>query len=111
MSLIPNDTLKPSQSIDMKTFEIHLVMGTSPFINDFFNERLAFWKSLVIRNLQSSFNLTYRTLPDDTLKPLPPLSERPIQGWGSFLEIVTADPSPDVEIDYIGVTLKEALLK
>jgi len=95
----------------MKTFEIHLVMGTSPFINDFFNERLAFWKSLVIRNLQPSFNLTYRTLPGDTLKPLPPLSERPIQGWGSFLEIITADPSPNVEIDYIAVSYNEAKLK
>jgi len=111
MSIIPNDTLKPAESDTMKTFEIHLVMGTSPFINDFFNERLAFWKSLVIRNLQPTFNLTYRTLPNDTLKPLPPLSERPIQGWGSFLEIVTADPSPDVEIDYIGVSLQEALIK
>ena len=95
----------------MKTFEIHDVITSSPYVKDFFNEQLAFWKTLVIRNLQTTFNLTYRTLPGDTLKPLPPLSERPIQGWGSFLEIVTADPSPDVEIDYIGVTLKEALIK
>jgi len=111
MSLIPNDNLKPSEGDNMKTFEVHLVMGTSPFTNDFFNERLAFWKKLVIRNLQPAFNLTYRTLPNDTLKPLPPLSERPIQGWGSFLEIITADPAPNVEIDYIGVSYNEALLR
>jgi len=111
MSIIPNDRLKPSQSLEMKIFEIHDVMTTSPFITDFFNERLAFWKSVIIRNLQTSFNLTYRTLPGDTLKPIPPLSERPIQGWGSFLEIITADPAPDIEIDFIGVSLKEALIK
>lgn len=111
MSIIPNDTLKPVDTENMKTFSIDLVMGTSPFINDFFNERLAFWKRAIIRNLQTSFNLTYRTQTGGVFKPIPPLSERPIKGWGSFLEIVTADPSPNVEIDYIGVSYNEALLK
>jgi len=111
LSIIPNDTLKPAQSLNMKTFEIHVAIDSSPFINDFFNERLAFWKSLVIRNLQPANNLTYRTLPNDTFKSIPPLSERPIQGWGSFLEIVTADAAPDIEVDYIGVTYSEAMIK
>lgn len=111
MSIIPNDTLKPSQNLDMKIFEIHDVIDSSPYVKDFFNEQLAFWKSLVIRNLQTVNNCTYRTLPGDTLKPLPPLSERPVIGWGSYFEVVSSDPSVNIEVDYIGVTLKEALLK
>jgi len=111
MSIIPNDDLKPVDTENMRTFPIDLVMGTSPFINDFFNERLAFWKRVIIRNLQTSFNLTYRTRTGVAFKPIPPLSERPIKGWGSYLEIVSTDPTPNVEIDYIGVSYQEALLK
>jgi len=110
MSIIPNDILKPVDSENMKTFSIEDSVVTSPYLVDFANERLAFWKSAIIRNLQTSFNLTYRTKHGNDFKPLPPLSERKIKGWGSLLEIVTSDPAPNIEIDYIGVKREEALL-
>ena len=83
-------------------------MGTSPYTKDFFSDHLAFWKSLVIRNLQPTFNCTYQLMPNGPAKRLNPLSERPIKGWGSFFSVTTADPSPDIEIDYIGVYKKDA---
>jgi len=110
LSVVPNNFLKPSQSLELITFEINDKVVTSPYRKDFFNTQLGFWKHIVIRNLQPTFNCSYRTSPSQDLKPLPPLSERPIMGWGSYFEVVTSDPSPNIEIDYLGV-LKENALK
>jgi len=103
--------MKSVLGLDIPTFPIEEVMTASPYRKDFFNQHLAFWKSLVIRNLQPTFNCTYRTDPSGALKPLPPLSERPVIGWGSYFEVVTADPAPNIEIDYVGVYKKDAMLK
>jgi len=111
LSVVPNQNLKPAESLELSTFAIEEVMTANPYTKDFFNQHLGFWKSLVIRNLQPTFNCTYRSIPGGTLKPLPPLSERPIQGWGSYFEVVTSDPSPNIEIDYIGVLKSEAWIK
>jgi len=110
LSVVPNNELKPSSSLELITFEINDKVVTSPYRKDFFNTQLGFWKSIVIRNLQSTYNCSYRTSPSLDLKPLPPLSERPIQGWGSYFEVITSDPKPNIEIDYLGV-LKENALK
>ncbi len=83
-------------------------MGASPYRKDFFNNHLGFWKSLVIRNLQPIFNCQYRLMPNGPQKILNPLSERPIQGWGSYFEVTTADPAPNIEIDYIGARKVDA---
>lgn len=109
MSVVPNDLLKPSSSLDLITFEINDKVVTSPYRKDFFNSHLAFWKSIVIRNLQATFNCSYRTDPALDFKVIPPLSERPIQGWGSYFEVTTTDPSPIIEIDYIGVAKQNAV--
>jgi len=108
LSVVPNNDLKSSLSLEIPTFPIEEVMGTSPYRKDFFNQHLGFWKSLVIRNLQPIFNCQYRLIPGGPQKTLNPLSERPIQGWGSFFEVITADPAPAIEIDYIGVLKGEA---
>ena len=110
MSIIPNDHLKPSTSLDMRIFEINdSVPNPGPYISDFFAKHGGFWKSCVIRNLQNSSACTYRMSTTKEFKTLPPKSERPIQGWGSYLEIITTQTPPEIKIDYIGVLLRNAL--
>jgi len=111
LSIIPNDSLKPAQSLELITYGLPEKMVTSPYVKDFYNTQIGFWSKVVIRNLQTSFNCSYRVLKDEALIPLPPLSERPLYGWGSYLEVVTSDPAPDIEIDYTGVTYANAILR
>jgi len=111
MSVVPNYNLKPASSLEIDTFPIEEVMTTSPYTKDFLTNYHAVWKSLVIRNLQPIFNCTYRLMPNGPLKTLNPLSERPIQGWGSFFQVLTADPAPNIEIDYIASKMDDALKK
>jgi len=109
MSVVPNQQLKSALSLEIPTFPIEEVVTSSPYRKDFFNQHLGFWKSLVIRNLQPIFNCSYRLMPSGPLKVLNPLSERPITGWGSYFEVTTADPSPNIEVDYIGSYKKDAM--
>jgi len=109
LSVVPNTQMKSALSLEIPTFPIEEVMVASPYRKDFFNQHLGFWKSLVIRNLQPVFNCSYRTIPNGPQQALPPLSERPIQGWGSYFEVVTADPAPNIGIDYVGALKKDAL--
>jgi len=109
VSIVPNFQMKSSLDNDIAIFPIEEVMVTSPYRKDFFNQHLAFWKSLVIRNLQPVFNCSYRTMPDGPQQILRPESERPIQGWGSYFEVTTGDPAPNIGIDYIGALKKDAM--
>lgn len=99
----------------MKIFEINDIVPQNSsgsggtYISDFFAKHGGFWKSLVIRNLQSSNTCNYRTGQSHLYKILPPNSERPIQGWGSYFEVVTSASVPVIEIDYIGVPKKDAM--
>ena len=110
MSVIPNDLLKPSTSLEMRIFEINdIVPASGSYVSDFFAKHGAFWKSLVIRNLQNSQNCSYRMGRSHPWKTLAPKSERPIQGWGSFFEVLTSATVPSIEIDYIGVLKRNAM--
>jgi len=109
MSVVPNHELKSALSLEIPTFPIEEVMGTSPYNKDFFTNYGAFWKSLVIRNMQTVFNCQYRLMPNGPQKTLNANSERPIQGWGSFFQVITADPAPNIEIDYIGAKKEDAM--
>jgi len=111
LSIVPNNQLKSADSLELVTFPIEEVMSASPYRMDFWTRYRGYWKDLVIRNLQPIFNCTYRTDPQGILKPLPPNSERPVKGWGSYFEVVTADPAPNIEIDYNGVTQSHAVLQ
>lgn len=98
----------------MKIFEINDIVssvssGGGLYISDFFAKHGGFWKSLVIRNLQTSNTCNYRTGQSHRYKTLGPKSERPIQGWGSYFEVVTSASTPEIEIDYIGVPKSEAM--
>ena len=103
--------MKSSLSLDIPTFPIEEVVVTSPYRKDFFNQHLSFWKNLVIRNRQPVFNCSYRTMPNGPQQILNNLAERPIQGWGSYFEVVTADPAPNIGIDYLGVLKKDAMVQ
>lgn len=116
MSVIPNDALKPSTNLEMQIFEIKDIVApgiapavTSSYVSDFFSKYGGFWKSLVIRNLDQNNNCSYRMSPSVRWQNLRPSSERPIQGWGSYFEIVTATLTPEIEIDYVGVLQRNAM--
>lgn len=118
MSVIPNDLLKPSTSLEMQIFEINDTVPQSngnggTYISDFFARHGGFWKSLVIRNLDRSHVCEYRMGQTHPWKTLGPKSERPIQGWGSYFEVVAPPGSigymPNIEIDYIGVLKRNAM--
>ena len=103
----------------MKIFEINDIVPVSPsgnggtYISDFFARHGGFWKSLVIRNLDQTHTSNYRMGVTHPWKTLRPFSERPIQGWGSYFEVVAPPGSvgyiPDIEIDYIGVLKRNAM--
>jgi len=50
-------------------------------------------------------------MPNGPQQALPPLSERPVQGWGSYFEVTTADPAPNIGIDYLGALKKDVMLQ
>jgi len=109
MSVIPNDLVKPSTSLEMQIFEINDSVPTpGPYISDFFAKYGGFWKSCIIRNMQPTAPCEYRTSTSKPFLSLPPMSERPIQGWGSYLEIIYSAPV-DIRIDYIGVLKRNAI--
>jgi len=109
LSVVPNNQLKASLSLEIETFPIEEVMIASPYTKDFLTNYHAVWKSLVIRNMQPVFNCQYRLQPSGPLKTLNANSERPIQGWGSFFQVITADPAPNIEIDYIAAKMIDAV--
>lgn len=109
MSIIPNDALLPSSSLEIPTFPLEVKINETPFFNDYITTNNAFWQKLVIRNLQSSFKCFYRTSRSLPFKDLRPSSERPVQGWGSYFEVDTLDPFPDIEVDFILAKYHDAL--
>jgi len=112
VSYVPNDLLKSADSLELITFEINVFVDASfpsPRIIDIFNERLAFWKNLVIRNHQIGTSIFYRTKNSGPFKELLPQSERPVKGWGSYFEVTSAAVPPIVEIDFVCVKKVDAL--
>ena len=105
MSVVPNETLRSVDSLELIVFTLDSDITLASTIRDIFTEQLAFWKRVIIRNLQPLDNMTYRTNPDAPLKTLPPLSERTLRGWGSYLEInsAAAAVAGELEIDCVSI--------
>jgi len=109
VSIVPNQILKSSDSLELITFEIKKTIDAATFTIDIFNEHLSFWKSLVIRNHQIGTSIFYRTRTSGPFQELQPQSERPVKGWGSWFEATSAAGTPDGEIDFICVRKEHAL--
>lgn len=108
MSAVPNDTLQPADSLNMRTFGTMLQIDSSSTVIDMVTRYQAYWKSCIIRNYQISIPLFYRTERYGTFHEVKPNSELPIKGWGSYLEITsTATPANGV-VDFECVKLQEA---
>jgi len=103
MSVVPNEQLKSVDSLELITFPIEDRLSGASFTLDTWTTYKAFWKQVVLRNLHTTLNLSYRVNPDDALRVIPPLSERPIAGWGSFLHVEQGG-TPNYEIDIVAVS-------
>lgn len=106
--MIPNEKLQSVDSLDLIKFPIEDRANAAAFNIDTWTQYRAFWTEVILRNLHSTLNLSYRVNPDDPLRNLRPNSERPLSGWGSFLHVEQAGV-PDYEIDITAVTLANAL--
>lgn len=111
MSIVPNEKFYSADSLTLITFAIAIKVSTADFSIDTYTTRKSFWKSAVLRNKHASDDLSYRLLPDQELSSIPPLSEIPITGWGSFFQVISASGTPKWELDFIAVTLENALRK
>ena len=111
MSFIPNETLESVDSLDLTVFEVNSDIVLAQTIIDTYTTQMAWWKRAILRNLQPLDNMTYRTRPDAPLRTLPPLSERTLRGWGSYLEINSAAPTVIGELELDLVTIKNAIRK
>ncbi len=108
MSVVPNDKFESADSLNLITFPIEDRNNAATFDIDTWTQYRAFWKGLILRNLHSTLNLSYRINPDDALRNLRPNSERPIKGWGSYLHVEQAG-APDYEVDLEAVAYLNAL--
>lgn len=108
MSYVPNQSLKPVGSLELKAYPITETFSASPYKYDSYSQYLAYWTQVIIRNFDVN-PLTYRSIPNGTLKSLPPSSERTVGGWGSYFEVVSA--TPNGELEYNLVNLRDAFLE
>jgi len=111
MSIVPNNRLLSSDSLDLVTFGVILEIDDTVNVLDIFTRYQAFWKSCVIRNTQTSSPLLYRTNPHDTFKTVPPNSELPVKGWGSYFEVTSNSTAPIGLVEFECVNYKDAMRK
>lgn len=103
MSVVPNELLKSVDSLELVVFPIEDRLSAAAFDIDTWTQYKAFWKNIILRNLHPTLNLSYRVRPDDALRAILPLSERPITGWGSYFHVEQGG-APNYEIDILAVT-------
>jgi len=109
LSIIPNERLISADSLDLITFGIALQVDSVSQQIDTYSRVGAFWKSAIIRNLQSTINLTYFTSPNAQPRIVPPNSELPIKGWGSYMRIESSAATPLGVVDFECVSLHNAV--
>jgi len=108
VSVVPNNEFESADSLNLITFSIEDRLNAAAFDIDTWTQYRAFWKSLILRNLHSTLDLSYRVNPDDVLRTIRANSERPVQGWGSYLHVEQGG-TPDYEVDLVAVTYLNAL--
>ena len=111
MSIVPNEQLQSVDSLELIVYTLKANITAALTLRDIYTEQMGFWKRAIIRNLQPADNMTYRTSPDEPLETLPPLSERTLRGWGSYIEINSAAAAVNGELELDCVSLNNALRK
>lgn len=87
MSFVPFKNLKPSNSLELKTFVIQKNLSGTDVTADMIAEYGAYYRAITIRNFSDSELMYYRTQPNAPFDALPNMAERKLAGWGSFLEV------------------------
>lgn len=108
MSIVPNDSLQSADSLQLPIFG--MVMNIDSAVNkiDIYTRYKAFWKSCVIRNTQTVDNIQYRTGQGEFLS-LNANSEIKIKGWGSYLEVLSSATTPEGNVVFECVRIKDAM--
>lgn len=110
MSVVPNQNLKPADSLEIPTFGVDLVITGAQHSIDMYSRFTGYWKSCVIRNTQPIDKLQYRTQAGVPFKDVQPNSELPLTGWGSFLEVTSAAAAPKGIVEFVVCRQKDALI-
>lgn len=87
MSIVPQDNLKSVNSLELPSYTISAKLNTNSYVNDTYTLYDSFWKAITIRNFSDSDSLYYRENPNGILEVIPPLAERTLNGWGSYINI------------------------
>jgi len=111
LSVVPNDRLYPADSLNLITFPLNESFTGASITRDIYTRYKAFVKSAIIKNNQLTTVVTYRTDPNKGFRSIPVSSAKPVPGWFSYLEILSADASPDYEIELECVDIKDAIRK
>lgn len=100
MSLIPYDNLKPVNDPTIKTYPYTLDLDTQTLVKwDSVTKLAAYWHKALIRNY-GRLAISYRFAPGENFSTIPSMTERIVNGWGSYIELkTTALP----EIGMVGV--------
>jgi len=109
LSVVPNQLLKPADSLNIPTFGVDLVIDSASQSIDMYSRYTGYWKSCVIRNTQLIDKLQYRTQAGEVLKDVQPNSELPLTGWGSFLEVISSAPTPKGIVEFVVARQVDAL--
>lgn len=111
MSIVPLDILESADSLNLITFGIPLDILQLTNTIDIYTRYQAFWKSAVVRNTHPVDAIQVRFRPDGPLDNVPPSSQLPLLGWGSWLEVISPAATDHGRVDFTVVTLKNAVRK
>lgn len=89
MSYVPQSSLRPVNSLGLRSFTIteSLTSKTFPYFFDSATLYQGYLRSTTIRNLSGTAPIYYRTQPGDPFDVIPPNAERTVAGWNSLIEI------------------------
>lgn len=87
MSIIPQEDLKAVNSFELKSYTISSKLDKNSYTIDAYTNYDSFWKAITIRNFSDSESVYYREEPNGVLEVIPPLAERTLNGWGSFINV------------------------
>lgn len=111
MSIVPNERLRPADSLEIETFGTQLLITAATQQIDIWTRHQAYWKSLIIRNTQPLDILQYRLFPNGPLQDVKANSELPVKGWGSWLQVLSGAAAVEGVVDFECCRQEDALKK
>jgi len=109
LSIVPNELLKPADSLDIPTFGTELLITAASQQIDIWTRHAAYWKKCIIRNTQLLDVLTYRLIPNGRLRSVKPNSELPIKGWSSWLQVLSGAAAPEGVVEFECARMEDAM--